>query len=488
MIYLFKKISNMKNLLFKLSLLLCLVIGLSGCTGPKSDEKRYVRYEMHSSAAQPHIEAMERAMQIMRIKNCIDPVSWYYQGAIHWVPDTIVKNSLCDAYHTPADLREAWDNCTHTPSGKEKIHFLVWHRLYIYHFEKIVRALSGYKDFALPYWGYTDFEVSHKRLHEKFRDPSSSLYESCRFDSLNRGYPVSGEIERALYLGKLFDCTDYRTFNLQINAAPHGAMHDYVGAGNDVSGTLQFKNPITGTVSNTGLMGWVPTAGFDPIFWMHHSNIDRLWQQWTNSRNGQMVTLEELKSAPWPYVFFDENGKRVEYTPEQVLEILYTMDYDFDDTRVQPIKDQPLKLKSLGQTVVGQSSTPIKVNDQITDAVTIKPRVGAKAKPVDRAIIEIVVSFTKVPRGVYEVYVNGDKASPDITSESFAGFMTFFGSDHKMPGESCEKGCCRPLKNGRPTFTFEYEIPASEKYEVFVYKYNGRHIGDLQIETITVKH
>ena len=164
MIYLFKKISNMKNLLFKLSLLLCLVIGLSGCTGPKSDGKRYVRYEMHSSAAQPHIEAMERAMQIMRIKNCIDPVSWYYQGAIHWVPDTIVKNSLCDAYHTPADLREAWDNCTHTPSGKEKIHFLVWHRLYIYHFEKIVRALSGYKDFALPYWGYTDFEIGRAHV------------------------------------------------------------------------------------------------------------------------------------------------------------------------------------------------------------------------------------------------------------------------------------------------------------------------------------
>lgn len=474
----------MKNSLIKFGIVV-LIAALHSCQWPTSNNKRYVRHEMHSPEAVPHIQAMEKALRIMRNKNCIDPVSWYYQGAIHWIPDTIQPNPLCDAYQTPADLKEAWDNCTHTPGGQEKIHFLVWHRLYIHHFEKIVRTLSGYKDFALPYWGYTGGLKDHKRLEATFRDPHSSLYEACRFDSLNRGYPISGEIERALYLGKLFECTDYRSFNLQINAAPHGAMHDYIGAGNDVTGNLHFNNPITGTVTNTGLMGWVPTAGFDPIFWMHHSNIDRIWQQWTNSRNGQQVTLEELKSAPWPYVFFDENGAKVEYTPEQIIDILYEMDYDYDDTEVRPCENHQLAKFHKAQ-VVGQSTRPIRVNDQITDAVTIRP---AKSAPtVNKAIIEITVSFTKVPRGVYEVYVNADKDWPMLTSEGFAGYMTFFGSDHKVQGESCEKGCCRPLKNGRPLFTFEYTVPASEKYEVFVYKHNGQHLGDLQIETITVKH
>jgi len=286
----------MKNLIISFCLVV-LIAALHSCQSPTSQEKRYVRHEMHSPEAVPHIQAMEKALRIMRSKNCIDPLSWYYQGAIHWVPDTIIPNQLCDAYHQPGDLKEGWDNCTHTQSGQEQIHFLVWHRLYIYHFEKIVRNLSGYKDFALPYWGYTNSGADCKLLEATFRDPKSSLYEGCRFDSLNRGYPISGEIERALYVGKLFECTDYRSFNLNINAAPHGAMHDYIGAGNDTSGTLKFNNPITGTITNTGIMGWVPTAGFDPIFWMHHSNIDRLWQQWTNSRNGQMITIEELKSA-----------------------------------------------------------------------------------------------------------------------------------------------------------------------------------------------
>jgi len=27
-------------------------------------------------------------------------------------------------------------------------------------------------------------------------------------------------------------------------------------------------------------MGVIPTAPADPIFWMHHANIDRLWWKW----------------------------------------------------------------------------------------------------------------------------------------------------------------------------------------------------------------
>jgi tyrosinase len=33
-------------------------------------------------------------------------------------------------------------------------------------------------------------------------------------------------------------------------------------------------------------MGSVPTAPADPIFWMHHANLDRLWWQWQNRAQG----------------------------------------------------------------------------------------------------------------------------------------------------------------------------------------------------------
>ena len=50
---------------------------------------------------------------------------------------------------------------------------------------------------------------------------------------------------------------------------PHGLVHSLVG--NDYDGN---------TVVNPGWMGSFYTAGLDPIFWLHHANLDRLWQVW----------------------------------------------------------------------------------------------------------------------------------------------------------------------------------------------------------------
>lgn len=463
----------------------------NSCNNNNNEEIRYVRKNANSSAAQSDIEAMNKALKIMREKGCTDPLSWYYQGAIHWIPDSIPNNPLCESYHNVGDLKTAWDNCTHSPSGKEKLHFLVWHRLYIWHFEKIVRKLSGKQDFALPYWAYTNNNVADKIMPEMLRNSQSSLYESCRYDSVNMGQPLTGEILRAVDITKLMKHTDYITFCNNMNAAPHGAMHDYIGAGNDTTGLLQFNNPITGTITNTGLMGWVPTAGFDPVFWLHHSNIDRVWQQWTNSENGQMVTLEQLKSIEWPYVFFDENGKKVEYTMEEVIKIIYDMDYDFDDTEVKPKETTPLVQTTLLTEVVnhdvkhpvGHHLTTIKANHNgllKSNKTTFK-----------KMYMEVTVSFTNVPRGVYEIYLNnpeGNTLSP--TSNYFVGFMNFFGFDSKTQSKTCLKGCCTPLNSsGRPYTKFNYELTAEsvadDDFDITIYKHN-KVTSDLIIENVTI--
>ena len=456
-----------------------------------SDEgARFVRKNANSIEAQSDIKAMNKALTIMRERGCTDPMSWYYQGAMHWIPDSIGKNPLCESYSTVADLKEAWDNCTHSPSGKEKIHFLVWHRLYIWHFEKIVRKLSGKKDFALPYWGYTNTNSSDKLMPAMLRDSKSALYESCRFDSLNNGFPISGEIERALDMTKLMSYTDYKTFCLNINNAPHGAMHDYIGAGNDTTGLLQFKNPITNSITNTGLMGWVPTAGFDPVFWLHHSNIDRLWQQWTNSENGKMITLQELKSVEWPYVFFDENGKKLEYTMEQVIDIIYDMDYDFDDTKVQS-KSQDMLTQSNPIRKVATLGKSHKVGTGLSNVKVDKLLTSSSSSSFSKMNMEVSVSFNKVPRGIYEVYLNVPSGEvPHPSSRYFVGFMNFFGYDDKMQGKSCRKGCCTPLNaKGRPYTNFYYELSKESvvagKYNVTIYKHN-QVSSDMVIDNIII--
>ena len=483
---------NKKTILLLITILVFSVMfGVMWSYFKFSDEgTRFVRKNANSVEAQSDMEAMNKALTIMRENGCTDPMSWYYQGAMHWIPDSIGKNPLCESYSTVADLKEAWDNCTHSPSGEEKIHFLVWHRLYIWHFEKLVRKLSGKKDFALPYWSYTNNNSSDKIMPSLLRDQKSSLYESCRFDSINNGYPISGEIERALDMTKLMTYTDYKSFCLTINGAPHGAMHDYIGTGNDTTGLLQFNNPITNSTTNTGLMGWVPTAGFDPVFWLHHSNIDRVWQQWTNSDNGKMITLEELKSVEWPYVFFDENGKKVEYTMDQVIKIIYDMDYDFDDTKVQP-KSQNTLVQATPIRPIAVSTTDFKVNKGLTNIKVDKLLTSSSPSSFSKMNMEVTVSFIKVPRGVYEVYLN--IPSDEVlhpSSKYFVGFMNFFGFDDKTQGKSCRKGCCTPLDDsGRPFTKFYYELSkesvTSGKYNVTIYKHN-QVSSDLVINNIVV--
>jgi len=452
----------------------------------KPETKRYVRKNLFSPEAKKDIEALNKALKIMREKDCNDPLSWYYQGAIHWIPDTIENNKLCESYHTFVDKKVAWDNCTHTPSGKEKIHFLAWHRLYIYHFEKIVRKLSGYKDFALPYWGYTNNTKTDKYMPPIFRDKNSALYESSRFDSLNNGVAINGEIERALDLTKLMSYTSYDMFCININAAPHGAIHDYIGHGNDPTGK-KYWNPILNKYTEDGLMGWVPTAGFDPIFWMHHSNIDRIWQQWTNSKNGKEILLEELKSIQWDYVFFDENGKKVVYTMEDLIKILYTMDYDFDDTPVKPKgNDNFVTIKN--HKVLNSVSPKMQINGQITDAVTLKPNGNLLTTNKGNVVLEIKISFNKRPKGVYEVYVNNNEKLPHPSQKAFAGFMTFFGADHNMVAKDCGGVCCKDTTSeGRTLITFTYEVPVLATYNISIYKHNAKYFGDMIIEEITIK-
>ena len=496
----------------KITLLALLTLAvLPGCKKEKATEEteattethaRYVRKNAQSPEAAKDLEAFAKAMEIMKKKSCDDPTSWYFQGAIHWIPDTIVgKNKLCADYQNYTQLKTGWDNCTHTEEGTEEIHFLAWHRMYIYHLEKIIRKTSGYKDFALPYWGYTNLEDSLKArvMPSPFRDAKSSLYQSARLDSLLNGAPINGKTARRLSLTKLNEYNTYALYNQNIDRAPHGAMHNYIGYGNDYTPSKLKPNEIW-QKNTAGMMAEVATAAFDPIFWLHHANIDRIWQQWTNSPNGKQVLLEELKKVPWKYVFYDENGKEVVYTIEEVVDMLYTMDYDYDDTKVEPkaekaapivfsaknyVKGDTLSISS--QKVV--LNKDIKISLPNTKGKNVK-LLSAKNAKGEMLILSVTVSFDKAPKGDFEVYLNlptNVKATPE--SDHFAGVMTFFGADHKHAAHGGS------TTNGRRTKTFNFEITdeaidtdAMNKraFDISILKFDGETTDDIRIEKISV--
>ena len=444
-------------------LLLLLLVTLVGCQTTPEVTKR-IRYNANSPEAVVHLEAMDKAFGIMKTLDCDDPRSWYYQGSIHWIPDSIPNNQLCNSYSSSeTDLKLAWDNCTHSEAHAEEVHFLAWHRIYIYHLEEIIRELSGMDEFALPYWGYTNADLNDKIMPEIFRDSTSNLFEPARWAELNKGLPINPETAgSALDLTVLMQYTDYKLFNSNADAAPHGFMHGYIGNANKLR-SPGYDNIITQDNTRTGLMGIVPTAGFDPIFWMHHSNIDRIYQQWTNSKNGTLITEQMLDNPAWGYVFFNGKGKKVEYTMGRLRKVLYSLDYNFDDTKVY---EKPGVVPKVRDIILQDEIIPnpsIQVSSTLVSLGSLETPKEYKGK---RQIIEITVAFNVEPAGIWTVSDN----------ENTLGYMTFFGATHHAGHSDMSN-----MPGMKTTKTFKYEVATSDLHNLTI-KENG--ISESEFEVI----
>lgn len=130
-------------------------------------------------------------------------------------------------------------------------YFISWHRGYLYYFEQQLRLSSGDPTLNLPYWDY----YSYGTLPTEFTDssPSNPLYRSR----------LSANVYNALSLLPFasgvfnFQRGTTNAFEPKLESAPHNPVHDLIGG---IMSTMQ--SPL------------------DPIFFLHHANIDRLTHAW----------------------------------------------------------------------------------------------------------------------------------------------------------------------------------------------------------------
>src|SRR4030095_7761042 len=101
----------------------------------------------------PEIAALRQGIQVMKSRPASDPTSWLYQANIH------------GTYDTPSQA--GWNQCQHG-----SFFFLSWHRMYLYFFERILRAASGDATLALPYWNYSN--PAAQTLPLPFRVPADT--------------------------------------------------------------------------------------------------------------------------------------------------------------------------------------------------------------------------------------------------------------------------------------------------------------------------
>jgi len=395
----------------------------------------YVRKNASTPAAKADLVALQTAIAKMKTLDCSDPRSWYYQGAIHWVPNDSrdgsnlkAGNPFCAAYDgTDATLKQAWNNCTHFTRPER--HFLIWHRLYIFYLEEIVRDLSGKADFALPYWDYCN--PAYRVMPEIFRlpaDPSNSLFVAARCTALNQGKPIDSEMDPALDLTSLMQLTNPTLFNSQIDGAPHGAMHVYIGGLFDDE---TFFNPIYNVGGIPGLMSRVPSAAFDPIFWLHHSNIDYIWQNWLISPNGEKPDLTDLQAAPMPYTFFRADKTMVTYTVEEAYKLAFSLPVTYDNMGTESMNPKTTGegkrfARSAKPNALRGRETTFSAKLDIDQPATLM----LANETTKRTVLHLIVSFPKEPTGTYSVYVRNSAEKKLDSREQSLGVMNFFGAGH----------------------------------------------------------
>ncbi|KRE21863.1 tyrosinase family protein [Agromyces sp. Soil535] len=267
----------------------------------------------------PIVDAYERAVAALRNPNRTAPSRWDYQAALHGTPFATGDPLLANCQHG------TW-------------YFLPWHRIYLAHFERVlldvIAGLDEVDDdtkatWALPYWNYhrpaTAFlphpfrapqrpDGTPNHLHDPARTLVDTLIPPTSLDTagwLDRNLPFSGPFDSQVNVtfgGERTLATHVAAGGTgQLERSPHNSVHNAVGG--------QMLNPAV--------------AGRDPVFWLHHANVDRLWEVW---RVTQGVGRDETRNAylDEPFPFLELDGDIDPWHPSDVVDT-GLRGYEYDD-------------------------------------------------------------------------------------------------------------------------------------------------------------
>lgn len=164
-----------------------------------------------------------------------------------------------------------------SPFGEMR--FLSWHRAYLINLERALRALDP--SVFIPYWRWT----VNRRIPNWVSNftPSVGMPNGTNFavdrDPAAWPLPTQDQVDSELRN------STFAAFTRALERGSHGAVHVWVG------GTM--RDPAA--------------ASSDILFWLHHCEIDRLWDVWQRTNTGG-PTLPANERTMDPYA---ETGEQV---------------------------------------------------------------------------------------------------------------------------------------------------------------------------------
>jgi len=435
------------------------------------------------STWEPTILWYAKAVHVMMSRPATDPTSWRFQAGVHGYDESSDPFSSVGPIPKKSVTNKFWSQCQHG-----SWFFLPWHRMYLGYFEQIVRAavvqLGGPADWALQYWNYSDAGTPQARtLPPAFRQPTLpdgtpnplvvlGGMHILRAPAINAGNPAAipqKDVDLTGCIGKTFfsPTTDITVGDLGFGGPATSANHD-----GHVFGFRSIEsvphNAIHMDVGGQTTLGWMTdpdTAALDPIFWLHHANIDRLWAVWNRTPSAHTDPAVAVNVAgrkiTWAtsiaFSFHDAKGKKVSMKPGDVTGTSSPFNYEYDDAGTPlaaPAHAAAAALKAMvpqRPEMIGASAETLTLTGTPQSAaISLRSPSGpGKAKaakaakaatpakghpastqraPEGKTYLQIENVVSRRAHTTYEVYVNLP-ANPDAAAyeEHYAGAMHLFG-------------------------------------------------------------
>jgi len=393
-----------------------------------------VRHDASTPAGLEMLRIYADAVRAMHQRSDGDPLSWVWQHYTHFVNGSTTKAAeITRIFGSQPSARSAlagemWNTCQ-SHAGQNANHFLPWHRMYVLFLENIIREVSQRPDFTLPYWNYTSSDPALRGVvPREFRLPTDPvygiLYRPDRIQLANRGQPIhknqpgdAMDITGAMAKASYSTAGGVQGFCRAIDSGIHGKIHVLVG--------------------NRYNMGNVPYAARDPLFWVHHSNIDRLWASW--NRNGG-VNPATPAWARRQFVFADTRGERVS-TELRAYFDTESLGYTYDAFIPPPASALAANVARQGITsarapeLVGRAQ-PADLGSRAT-RTTLRPIAGtlqtdvlglaAAGRSLRTYLILKDLHAWNQPEVLYHVYLTPQDGAP--RPDSFVGSINFFDAE-----------------------------------------------------------
>ena len=286
-------------------------------------------------ADDPEIKLLRDAIRILQKRSEVsplDPMGWQAHGMLH--------ATFCATSIYANQVHYNW-------------YVWPWHRLYLWSMEQKLQKAVGEPKLALHYWDWTKKNTIPDHY---WGDESNPLFNITRLVSAADEVPKD-----FINVGAGFRATDYKTFG------GYPAIKERGEAQLDGLAEQSFHNNIHNWIG--GQMATFTESGFDPIFYAHHGNCDRIWDAWRSYDPGNTLPTEEewLEKRLFST---DGNGRPVDFKIRLLLDTK-KLGYQFADLDLNPNYCNPYEAAALPERKAGSRDciAPLNIKTSQTDAI-----------------------------------------------------------------------------------------------------------------------